>query len=66
LIYVEGFASISKVVHASSLYGLKIYKAAPMVPQIFFTDSNIIKARDNESEAEEVMRILYSYEMASR
>ncbi|KAM6556085.1 hypothetical protein CsatB_003104 [Cannabis sativa] len=47
------------------LTGCRVARSAPMVSQILIADDSYVFCKANENEAQNVLRLLHSYELAS-
>ncbi|XP_027172745.1 uncharacterized protein LOC113772350 [Coffea eugenioides] len=66
LICSEGFSNLlRKAEENRSITGLKISRQGPLLTHLFFADDSLIFCKANKQEADEIMKVLKVYEIAS-
>ena len=56
---------IHKEVHNDSIHGLKVARKSPQISHLQFADDNLLFARANQHEANNILRVLDTYQKAS-
>mgnify|MGYP004714877943 CR=1 FL=1 len=66
LLVSEGFSNLLGQAENHKLTGMKISRNGPSINHFFFADDSLVFCKAEKAQAEEVMRILETYEQGSR
>lgn len=64
LICVEGFSSLLSEAETREYIGVRIGRHVPPVSHLFFADDTLLFTRARETEADSIMEIMTTYELA--
>lgn len=67
MLCVEGFTLLlAKVEEDGRLHGVSIYRTAPTISHLLFTDDSLLFCQTNQEEVQVITEVLNLYAMASR